>query len=163
MSSSEGEGAEHGAEHSRTTSPAPGARGRLAAENGPGASSLRGSPRPRVCRRLGHPVEAPLTCLHAACWSPHRRRSPCSRSRGRPGISWHFGVCFCVYIFGASWDIPSSRSCGLVRASPTHSWGSLPRASTGRAGAIGPERAPKPRCGHMFLLWVVIPLTVQLT
>lgn len=145
MSSSEGEGAEHGAEHGRTTSPAPGARGRLAAENGPGASSLRGSPRPRVCRRLGRPVEAPLTCLHAACWSPHRRRSPCSRSGGRPGISWHFWGLFFVFTSSEppGTSLPRARAGWSEPLPPTHG-----DPSRGRPRG---ERAPSAQSGRRSL------------
>lgn len=121
------------------------------AENGPVPlpREARLSPTSGCADACGRP-EAPLTCLACGlCWSRHRCCSPCSAPWGPPQ---HLGFGLCVYIFRELRGIPSSRLCGLVRASPTYSRGSLPRVSMGErglsrekpAGAIAPERVPKP-------------------
>lgn len=158
-SSSEAEEAGHGW---GPASPAPGALWSLATENGPGASSSRGSPEPRplVCGHLQTPCGGAthLPARVASCWSLHRRCSPCSRPWGLPTASRGIWGLFCVFTSSE----PPGTSPPRAGPSLTHSLTGLPpRASRGSRGSghETPAGCHLPRAlmwSHFLLLGCII-------
>lgn len=130
-----------------------------AAENGPVPlpREARLSPTSGCADACGRPVEAPLTCLHAA--SAGACTGAALPAHALWGPPWHLGFVLCVYIFGASGaSLPRARAGWSEPHPPTHGDPSRGRPWGSGGSAVRSQQGPSPQSGcrspdvHVFLL-----------